>query len=968
MKNYKLSFSPLKTALIFLVLGYIWIFATDYLVHHFVKDPAVEFHFQTYKGWFFVTVSAVLIFFIFRHQLNKILSYKNQLEKEVRFRTIIEATVDGFVIINANGEIQRVNDAFAKMTGYTKAELTGMKFTDLLSPEFYTGFKEQLGIIMKKGYAIFETRHRKKGGGEINLEVSAKYVGQYGLIFIFLKDITKRKTFEKTLRRSESKYKALFEGINDAVFVHPLKNEGFSTFIEVNEIACKRLGYTREELLKLTPADISDPEEAKKKAAKESRSKLLRNQWQVFETMHITKTGKRFPVEISSRIFDLEGRPVIISQAKDITERKRAEEEMRRRIQFERLVNEISAELVGVDGKNINKAILRILATIGAYAHADRAYIFRFKNDGKRMENTYEWCAPGIESEIENLKNIPVEKEMPWFLKQLRTEKVFHIPDVASLPAEAQTERRHFEAQGIQSLICVAMESGGKVTGFLGFDCVNKKKSWTENEQSLLRFVSQSVSNVQKRTQTEKALKESEEKFRLIAENSIDVIWKTDTRLKFTYLSPSLYESTGYKPEEWIGTPLWKHIRWSVFARLARLALQFMKNTNKQKVAVVEAVFTNKQGQEFPVEIIGKPIIDEKGKLTGLQGSARDITDRVNARKKLEDSERHYRLLFQTNPVPLVLVDVEKLNFIDVNRATEKLLGYSKKDFSKMHLWDIRPEISGFSKNEIRKMMAEAQTKPIEIKLISKQGKTILAEPVVDIIRYKGVDAALVAFNDITILKEAEKRIIHSIIEGEDNERKRVSKEIHDSLGQNLTAASLNFDAIKNAIEQLDEKEVAKFTTGLEFLKSAIEESRNIAHNLMPKAIEDFGLIPSLTSLFNKIMESTDLSVKFYENLNDVRLNGQIELNLYRITQEAINNVIKHARASEIFIQLILHKNEIIYTFEDNGIGFDKTAVTESGKGMGLRSIFNRVISLSGEIELDTAPGRGTSITIEIPI
>jgi signal transduction histidine kinase len=226
----------------------------------------------------------------------------------------------------------------------------------------------------------------------------------------------------------------------------------------------------------------------------------------------------------------------------------------------------------------------------------------------------------------------------------------------------------------------------------------------------------------------------------------------------------------------------------------------------------------------------------------------------------------------------------------------------------------------------------------------------------------------LAAFSDITALKDAEKRVLKSIIEGEDNERKRVSIEIHDSLGQNLTAASLNFDSLKQSIQKLKEKDINKFNTGLEFLKSAIEESRNIAHNLMPKAIDDFGLIPSLNSLFNYIEKTTGINVKFYENLRDGRLNRQIELNLYRITQEAMNNLIKHSKASEVDIQLVLHKQEIIYTFEDNGVGFDKTSSEITGRGMGLKSIYNRVVTMSGTFDLDSSPGRGTSITIEIPI
>ena len=194
-----------------------------------------------------------------------------------------------------------------------------------------------------------------------------------------------------------------------------------------------------------------------------------------------------------------------------------------------------------------------------------------------------------------------------------------------------------------------------------------------------------------------------------------------------------------------------------------------------------------------------------------------------------------------------------------------------------------------------------------------------------------------------------------------------MAKELHDSLGQSLTAASLNFDSIGNNLSLLDPARADNFKTGMTFLNLAIEESRNIAHNLMPKAIEDFGLVLSLKSLFNYIEKTSGIEITFYENLSDYRLNQQTELNLYRITQEALNNVMKHAAADKIFVQIMLYQTEIIYTFEDNGKGFQIDMVNARKKGMGFSSIHNRVLAMSGTLDIDSSLGGGTSITIQIP-
>lgn len=797
-------------------------------------------------------------------------------------------------------------------------------------------------------------------------------------------DVTENKLLELELKRWVNIYSSFIKYSGEGIYLFELEkpmslnlsvDEQIKYFYKYgyvktcNDAFAKMYGYSKpEELTGMTQSQLHGSEDVPENI--EILRKFINSDYRIMQSLsrEVDKEGNEiyFSNNVVGIIEDGKLLRTWGSQS-DITERKKAEEELQHHVDFERLVSKISSELVGVSGANINEVINRALASIGTFTNADRAYVFKFKNGGNRITNTHEWCADGVEPQIMNLKNIE-EGKLPWFAKLIQNRQDFHVPDVSALPPEAHLEQKHFEAQNIKSLICVPMETAGHVTGFLGFDCVGEKRVWTEDEQSFLRFVGQSLSSAQLRTQAEEALQESEEKYRLIAENSVDVIWKLDSQLKFTYLSPSLYEVAGFFPEEWIGSPLRKHTNWPSFAKMARIVLQIFKNKNKQEIARIESGFYNKSGKLFPVEIVGKPLVDINGKVVGLQGSAKDITNRVLARQKLEDSEKHYRLLFQTNPVPLVIIGLDNLKFLDVNIATEKMLGYKKDDISKLNLLDIRPEISIFTPDEIKAQILQGTFVPHETKLVTKGGKTLLVEIIFDVINYEGIQAALIAFSDITALKEAEKRVLQSIIEGEDNERKRVSKDIHDSLGQSLTAASLNFDALKQSIKQLEEKEIIKFSTGLGFLKSAIEESRNIAHNLMPKAIEDFGLIPTLQSLLNQIEQSIGINVKFYENLGEARLNKQIELNLYRITQEAINNVIKHSKATEVFIQLVLHKKEIIYTFEDNGVGFDKSRIENTGKGLGLKSIFNRVKAMSGVFDLDTAPKSGTSITIEIPV
>ncbi len=162
-----------------------------------------------------------------------------------------------------------------------------------------------------------------------------------GRIVAIYKDLTEQKRYEEKLKLSEKKYRHLFNSLNDAVFVHPFVVRGFGKFIEVNDIACKRLGYSRAELLNMTAADISDPEFVKAFLASEAQNNpLFKKRKVVFETYHIKKNGRKVPVEILSTFGEYEGQEIIISVARDISERKKAEKEIKKKVEeLERLNN-----------------------------------------------------------------------------------------------------------------------------------------------------------------------------------------------------------------------------------------------------------------------------------------------------------------------------------------------------------------------------------------------------------------------------------------------------------------------------------------------------------------------------------------------------------------------------------------------------------------------------------------------------
>jgi signal transduction histidine kinase len=207
-------------------------------------------------------------------------------------------------------------------------------------------------------------------------------------------------------------------------------------------------------------------------------------------------------------------------------------------------------------------------------------------------------------------------------------------------------------------------------------------------------------------------------------------------------------------------------------------------------------------------------------------------------------------------------------------------------------------------------------------------------------------------------LNQQQKEQANAVMETQEQERKRIAEDLHDSLGHLLSTAKLNLQARPVGQKQVE--------GSLNLLNQASEEIRNITFNLMPRTLEEGGLIPALNELATKITNAG--AVKVFLHVHDMEkfvLEKQSQFNIYRIVQEAVNNILKHAAASEINIQVIGQNDHITIMIEDDGKGFNPE--TNKG-GRGLKNIVTRSLWLKGNINIDSTPGRGTTITTEFPI
>ncbi|KRD61555.1 histidine kinase [Flavobacterium sp. Root935] len=327
-------------------------------------------------------------------------------------------------------------------------------------------------------------------------------------------------------------------------------------------------------------------------------------------------------------------------------------------------------------------------------------------------------------------------------------------------------------------------------------------------------------------------------------------------------------------------------------------------------------------------------------------------------------------------------------SIIHIGEKFAKLLNYTKfssnKKFSEVLTIDEK-EQSNFDRLIFEKQRSGWQG---EIKIITKEDFEIWLDlsmvPVM--IKKDELELLIVCFN-ITERKKAQReverlnlenttekinqqKIISSkIVENQENEQNRIAKEIHDGIGQMLTGLKFSLESIN-----LDDRE--KSEQKIEYLKKLsldiIKGVRTATFNLMPPELSDHGIVSSLAKLTQELSKLTGKEILFYNKTNfDQRLDSLIEINIYRLTQEAINNAIKYAESSHIIVQLSHSETLLSIIIDDNGKGFDMNSVDKkrnSESGMGLLFMKERIQYVNGRVFINSIPGEGTRITFNIPI
>ncbi len=333
---------------------------------------------------------------------------------------------------------------------------------------------------------------------------------------------------------------------------------------------------------------------------------------------------------------------VNISLSDEVNERRLAETTLRRMLLAEKMIAEISSMFAVSTEDILDLCIDQSLKMVGQFYNVDRSYIFLFSTDGTYMDNTHEWCAPGIAPEKENLQQVEASAT-PWWISKLAKNEAINIPLVGQMPPEAEVEKGMLQAQGNKSVLVVPLYTRDSLLGFIGFDTVHYQKNWAEEEIALLRLVADVIAGNITRMQYEEKLAEEKELLDVTLQSISEGIIVVDPEQRVINLNDRAEELTGWNRQDAIDRQLAEifHLLQAGQVKPAEDPVSFIiKGIADGGYSKETLLLVNRSGIKFNVYAGAATINDKKGSERGTVLAFQDITDKVRAEAEMALAEK----------------------------------------------------------------------------------------------------------------------------------------------------------------------------------------------------------------------------------------------------------------------------------------------------------------------------------------
>jgi PAS domain S-box-containing protein len=483
---------------------------------------------------------------------------------------------------------------------------------------------------------------------------------------------------------------------------------------------------------------------------------------------------------------------------------------------------------------------------------------------------------------------------------------------------------------------------------------------------------------IDQRSLTEHALKESEEKYRIVVENANDgIVVAQDAEFKFTNVK--LETISGYSREELTGMPLADLVHPGDRAMVLEYHLKAVEGREEPRVYNLRIL--DKDGHTKWLR--NNRVLIEWGGRPATLNFLTDITAQMHAEQALRETEEQFKNVFLESPIGITVYDSQGL-LRSINKSCLEIYGVSDAGRISGASLFSDPSLDNEKKEKLRSGQAVRYEMAFEIERIvdlklsktTKAGTKYLDVLITPLgLRQGGsVTGYLAQVQDVTDRKHAVDNIhalSQQLIRANESERQMISRELHDRIGQDLSALKIGLHTLFDDRPEMRQEFREKVSKLSNLIQETIAGIRDLAYDLRPPGLDQLGFVQTISQYCKDFSTKTGLQVDLTcTGIEGVTLDSDAEINLYRLIQEGLNNIHKHAQARRATLRMVASFPDILLRIEDDGIGFDtvkRLAAAAKEKRMGLRSMQERADLLGGKMRIQSRSGKGTKILVAIP-
>jgi PAS domain S-box-containing protein len=762
-----------------------------------------------------------------------------------------------------------------------------------------------------------------KGQPTENLRKTEKNLSPAGAA---LTDITDPKIAAKALEDSEELYRALSGATFDAVFI---SDQGIC--IAVNSMANEMFGYENDELIGIFGTDVIAPE-----SRELVQHNMISGYEEPYEAIGLRKDGTTFHVELRGKMITYKGKQVRVTAVHDIDANKRDRAALRESEERFR--------------------------TLVEYAPFGLSIM--------QPDRRFEYFNPKFTEILGyTLDDLP-DKET-WFEKAYPDEKYRH--KVRSVWTK-DSGRKDIQGE-VAARTFTATDKNGQNR------VIRYRNVALAGGKQLLSY-----EDITSQAKAEKALEESEEKYRQLFENELDAVMVLDAEtLRFEDANRATLALFGYSKAKYLA------LKVTDISAEEEKTRQAVKKTIQRATGTTRVplrYYRKKDGTIFPGELFAAKFHSD-GRLK-IIGSIRDITERQRHTETLQKKEQE---LAEQVKILKCLYGISKLNeqpgisLDDILQETVELVAGAMR-LPEIALARICLENQEYKTTNYRETSCLLSREIVDGRVW--KGSTEVGYPE----ERPGVDRGRFSEEEIMLLevvcerigkiiqrRQVEEKLQKSkrqlrylasrLLSAQEEERRRISMELHDDLGQRLTVLKLQIRVVADSLPKGQAKLAADCENILQHVGQTIEHVRRISHDLVPTIIVDLGLSASLKYLFEEFNAHSDVRLSVTIPDIDTPFSAEAQVIIYRIFQEAMTNIERHSRARAVTVVIQKKQTNVSFLIIDDGVGFSMEEVSATGpvdKGLGLAAMHERIRMIDGELDISSRENRGTRIAFTVPI